>query len=103
MEDPLEGMIKTGEDPLAIAGLVCSNFEQASQKQQRENMSKLFALLALSFEIQARENNMDRVKSQSDEELLATFLESIEHDQQTAMPTVRTVQGRWSTGVRCGL
>ena len=84
MEDPLEGMIKTGEDPLAIAGLVCSNFEQASRKQQRENMSKLFALLALSFEIQARENNKDRVKSLSDEELMATFQESIEYDQQAA-------------------
>ncbi len=84
MKGSLEGMIKTDKNPLTIAGLVCSNFEQASQKQKRENLSKLFALLARSFEIQAKEKVKDSGKAVSEEELITDFQKSIEQDLQTA-------------------
>ena len=74
MDNSLEALIRTGKHPLSTASLVCSNFEQATQKQKRESMSRLFALLARSFQIQAREREKDQAKGVSDEDLISDFI-----------------------------
>ena len=80
MEYTLEKLVKTGDYALTNAALVCSNFEQAAEKQKRENMSKLFGLLARSFLIQAMAREKARGKAPSDEKLLSSMQEAIEQD-----------------------
>ena len=84
MENKLGKLLKTGAHALTNAALVCSNFEQAAEKQKRENISKLFALLARSFQIQAMGKEKESGKAESDEELMSDLLESIEQDLKQA-------------------
>jgi len=80
MEYTLERLVKTGDHALTKAALVCSNFEQAAEKQKRENMSKLFGLLAQSFRIQTMAREKARGKAPSDEKLLSRMQEALEQD-----------------------
>jgi rubrerythrin len=78
----LEGIIQSGEHPLVVASLLCSNYEQASQKQKRDTMSKLFGLLARSFQLQAQARQRDSLKSFSDDAIAADLQDSAERDLQ---------------------
>ena len=86
MEYTLEKLVKTGDCALTNAALVCSNFEQATEKQKRENMSKLFGLLARSFRIQATGKERDGGKALLDAKLLSDLQEALEQDLKQSYP-----------------
>jgi hypothetical protein len=61
MTNLIDKVLEQREDPYDVLGLVFSNIQQASQKQKKPNLEKLFSLLSASFEIQAKNREKDSI------------------------------------------
>jgi rubrerythrin len=66
-----------------VLSLAFSNFEQASQKQKKSNLEKLFSMLSRSFEIQAKNSVRETTLQKSQKELLEALQKSLQTDLST--------------------
>jgi rubrerythrin len=82
METMVESFQQEGGLALSMLSLFLSNYREACEKQRRPQLAKLFALLARSFEIQAK-RGMERVDT---DQLLEDFQNSLADDLQKRYP-----------------
>ena len=80
MTNLIDKVLEQRKDPYDVLGLVFSNFQQASQKQKKPNLEKLFSLLCASFEIQAKNREKDSILQKDQKELLEAFQKSMQAD-----------------------
>jgi rubrerythrin len=83
MMNLIDKVLEQRKDPYDVLSLCFSNFEQASQKQKKPNLQKLFTVLSASFEIQAKNRAKDAILQKDQTKLLEAFQKSLQADLDT--------------------
>lgn len=83
MTNLTDKVLERNKEPCDVLSLVFSNFEQASQKQKKPNLEKLFSFLSASFEIQAKKGEKDMTLQEDRKELLEAFQKSLQTELDT--------------------
>lgn len=83
MTNLMDKILEQKNEPYDVLSLVFSNFEQASQKQKKPNLERLFSLLSASFEIQAKNREKDAIGKMGRKKLLESLQKSLQEDLGT--------------------
>jgi rubrerythrin len=86
MKNLTDKVLSQNEEPYDVLSLVFSNFEQASQKQKKPNLEKLFSLLSASFEIQAKNGQKQSILGEEPKRTLEALQKSLEMELSTYYP-----------------
>jgi rubrerythrin len=82
----IDKVLEQQNEPDHVLSLVFSNFEQASRKQKKPNLERLFSLLSASFEVQAKNAQKDSILKMESGTLLQTLQQSLQEDLAKQYP-----------------